>query len=116
MAESMSSAETVQRYCELVGSDDLDGVMALFTDTATVEDPIGSEVKEGREALREFYGALVGTGVRLEYRGPTAGTDTERAFAFVVHQGDDFSMDVIDVMTFDDAGRITSMRAFWAMG
>lgn len=111
----VSSSKTVEEYCRLVGSDDLDGLLALFADGATVEDPVGSLVKEGDE-VAAFYGALVGSGTRLELRGPVAGTDSHLAFLFTVHAGDDFSMDVIDVMTFDDAARITSMKAFWAMG
>lgn len=112
----VSSIATVEKYCALVGTDALDELLDLFSAEATVEDPVGTPVRDHPDAVREFYATLVGTGTRLELRGPIAGDDHNRAFLFTVHTGDEFSMDVIDVMTFDDDAKITSMRAFWAMG
>lgn len=38
----------VQRYVAALNAGDLDGIVALFADDATVEDPVGSEPRRGR--------------------------------------------------------------------
>lgn len=72
---------TVHRYVELVAGGSSADVVALYADGATVEDPVGSEVRTTREEIAEFYGALDG----LEQEGRllhvrVAGN--EAAFAF----------------------------------
>ena len=93
-----------------------DEVVALYAEGATVEDPVGSEVRTTRESIREFYAAL--EGLEQEGRVLTARIAAgEAAFCFelATRSGDKtFTLAPIDVMTFDDDARITSMRAFWA--
>ncbi len=51
------------RYRALMGSGDVDGVIALFAEDATWEEPIGTIVERGREAIRARYtAALAGNG------------------------------------------------------
>ncbi len=51
------------RYRELMGAGDLDGIAALFAEDATWEEPIGTLVERGREAIRARYAAaLAGNG------------------------------------------------------
>ena len=45
-----------------------DEVLALYADGATVEDPVGTEVRSTRESIREFYSGLEG----LEQEGQAA--------------------------------------------
>jgi len=45
----------VQSFYAAVNRQDLNGALALFTDDATVEDPVGSEVRRGRDQIREVY-------------------------------------------------------------
>ena len=52
--------EVVERYVALVGSGTADEIVALYTDGATVEDPVGSDVLTGVEAIRGFYATLEG--------------------------------------------------------
>jgi steroid delta-isomerase len=93
-------------------------VVALFADGATVEDPVGTEVRSTPEAIREFYSALEG----LEQEGRlltarVAGGQAAFQFELSTRAGDKtYTLSPIDVMTFDDDGRITSMRAFWGNG
>jgi steroid delta-isomerase len=109
--------ETINDYVHHVATGTIDDILSLFAEGATVEDPVGSEVRTTRESIREFYSALVG----LEHRATTLGTvriagEGQAAFSFelVIKLGDArYSVSPIDVMTFDDEGRITSMRAFW---
>ncbi|WGX97581.1 nuclear transport factor 2 family protein [Nocardioides sp. L-11A] len=108
--------ETIQTYVDLVATGASADVVALYADGATVEDPVGSEVRTTREQIAEFYAALDGleqTGRLLCAR--VAGNEAAFSFELVTKAGDQtFTLAPIDVMTFDDEGRITSMRAFWA--
>lgn len=107
---------TIQRYVDLVASGSSADVVALYADGATVEDPVGSDVRTTREEIAEFYGALDG----LEQRGRllharVAGNEAAFAFELVTIAGNEtYTLAPIDVMTFDDDARITSMRAFWS--
>ena len=107
---------TCETYVSLVGDDDVESLVALFADDCTVEDPVGADRHIGRDAVRAFFATLPPMGVSAELVGPVhavpdAGT---AAFPFVVRTGE-MEMHVIDVMTFDRDGRITSMTAYWQM-
>ena len=52
--------EVVEQYVALVGSGTADEIVALYADGATVEDPVGSDVLTGAEAIRGFYAGLEG--------------------------------------------------------
>lgn len=108
--------DTIQRYVDLVATGSSTDVVALYADGATVEDPVGSEVRTTRESIAEFYAAL--DGLEQEARllhVRIAGNEAAFAFELVTKAGDQtYTLAPIDVMTFDDAGLITSMRAFWS--
>ncbi len=48
-------AETVSRYVELLGSGTAGELVALFAPDATVEDPVGSDVRHGHDEIRDLY-------------------------------------------------------------
>ncbi|GAA4819713.1 nuclear transport factor 2 family protein [Nocardioides caeni] len=108
--------ETIQQYVDLVATGTSAEVVALYADGATVEDPVGSEVRTTAASIAEFYGALDGleqTAKLLHVR--IAGNEAAFAFELVTTAGDaTYTLAPIDVMTFDDDARITSMRAFWS--
>lgn len=103
------------RYCELVSRGDADAIAALYAADATVEDPVGSTPHRGRDAIRAFYRASAGA-VRLELEGRVRVAGAAGAAAMVAWPTADPSLriETLDVMTFDDAGLITSMRAYWS--
>lgn len=107
---------TVTAYLAAVASGTADTIAALYTDDATVEDPVGSEPRAGRDAITEFYRALESTKTSTELLTLRVAGD-EAAFSFRVDSdvaGQTYRVEPIDVMTFDGDGRITSMRAFWS--
>jgi steroid delta-isomerase len=108
--------ETIQSYVDLVGKGTADEILGLYAEDATVEDPVGTGVRTTREAIREFYAAI--EPLQQESRLVSARVaDGQAAFLFelVTRVGDQtYTLAPIDVMTFDDEGRITSMRAFWS--
>lgn len=108
--------EVVERYVALVADGSADDIVALYAEDATVEDPIGSDVRTGHAAIREFYATLEGLEqqTRLITARIAAG---EAAFHFEIVTsagGATYTLSPIDVMTFDDEGRVTTMRAFWS--
>jgi steroid delta-isomerase len=108
--------ETIQSYVELVGKGTADEILGLYAEDATVEDPVGTEVRTTRAAIREFYAAI--EPLEQESRLVSARVADGQAallFELVTRVGDQtYTLAPIDVMTFDDEGRITSMRAFWS--
>jgi steroid delta-isomerase len=105
----------MQSYIKLMCDSDIDGILDLYTDDATAEDPVGGQVQQGRETLRAFYAATAPK-LQVEITGPIRVAGTECAMPMLAEfemNDQKFHIDVIDVMTFNDDGKITSMRAFW---
>lgn len=116
MSEPEAIRATVKRYVDLLTGGDVDGILALYADGASVEDPVGGDPAVGSEAVRALYAAAAGR-LAVELTGPIRVAGREAAFpmrARVDLGARRVEMDVIDVMRFDDAGRIESMRAFWS--
>ncbi|MFZ2173127.1 MAG: nuclear transport factor 2 family protein [Rhodococcus sp. (in: high G+C Gram-positive bacteria)] len=108
--------KTVERYVEAVATGTVDDVLALYADGATVEDPVGTEPRTTVESLREFYGVIEPLKQTGELRTlKIAGHSAAFHFSLVTDLGEQ-SLEIapIDVMTFDDDAKITSMKAFWS--
>ncbi|OHU53100.1 nuclear transport factor 2 family protein [Mycobacteroides chelonae] len=105
----------VQSYCDLLTTGTAAQIADLYADDATVEDPLGADVLKGREAIQGFYAAIE----PLDRHGDlklVRATDNEAAFHFeltIKHENGGMVIAPIDVMTFNDEGKISSMRAFW---
>ena len=109
-------ADTVSSYIELLGSGSADELATLFAPDATVEDPVGSGVRHGHDAIRDLFSLIEKQDRTVELLS-THIIGSEAAFLarLTVITGDIRTrIDGIDVMTFDDEARITSMRAFWS--
>lgn len=107
--------EVVADYLRLVETGTADQITALFADDATLEDPVGSEVRRGAEAIREFYATIepLPTRTRLVELRVVAGTAAFHFELVTRPEGMTVTVAPIEVMTFDDEGRITSMKAYW---
>ncbi len=114
MADTERMLEAPQKYLEALCNKDLEGVMALYADDATVEDPVGTDKHVGKAAVRKFYAGAVEAGVQAELTGPVRLAGQEAAFPFVIKiPAAGMEMDVIDVFRFNDEGLVVEMRAFW---
>ncbi|MGF7130090.1 steroid delta-isomerase [Paraburkholderia sp. EB58] len=104
-------------YIEAFNADDAQRVVALFADEASIEDPVGTPVKQGKSEIAQFYGYATSLGARLELVAPPRGSHGSSAtISFRVHtvmEGQPAHIDVTDVMDFDAAGKIVRMRAYW---
>lgn len=111
----------MRRYLELVGRHDVDGVVALFSDDVSVEDPVGGPTGThvvGRESAERFFRrGFAYSRPTPRATGPIRTTSARQAaMPFVLELdlgGRRCELDVIDLMTFDEAGRISELRAFW---
>ena len=118
MADESVIRETIENYWKAFSAGDRDAWVALFTDNATVEDPVGTPVHRGKDAIGGFFESAHSLADSIELRSLdiTAIVGNEAAFAMEIRPnigGTMFVMEAIDVMTFADDGRITSQRAFW---
>jgi steroid delta-isomerase len=97
---------------------DADAFAACFTADAVQEDPVGAPPNQGHDALRRFVNRIRDGFAQMELtpdstfiNGASAAVKwTGRGVAkngrAVIYEG-------IDVVDFDDAGKITRLRAFW---
>lgn len=116
MASAEQLSDTVVQYLKAVASGDAAAVAALYAEDSTLEDPVGTPPRVGRAAIAEFYGGLAGAEIATELLTLRVGGDTA-AFHFRVttKSGEQtYIIEPIDVMTFNEAGEITSMRAVWS--
>jgi steroid delta-isomerase len=106
----------VNTYLESFEKKDLDAIINLYSDDCWIEDPVGTDKKIGKDALREFYQVGIDMGAKgsLESEVRIAGNEAAFAFRIELDTGEGvMTIRPIDVMTFNDEGKITSMRAFF---
>jgi steroid delta-isomerase len=116
MPSEKKITETMQAYVDAVSGDDVEAVVALFSEDAVVEDPIGSGSHIGHDALREFYQIAVDSVEKMVLEGNPRIRDQWGACAMLAYpKGMDmkFVIETLDVMAFNDAGKITRMTAYW---
>jgi steroid delta-isomerase len=117
-ADAATIRAAVEGYCAAFTAGDQDAYVGLFADDAWIEDPVGTPRHEGKDALAAFFtqSQSLAESIELRQTGPVRVAAGEAAFPFQARPvigGDTYAVDIIDVMTFDDAGKITTMRAFW---
>lgn len=108
--------QNVNRYLELVAAAEPDAIAELYADDATVEDPVGGEVHIGRQAIRGFYAGVLGAKAETNIVTLRAlGHEAAWLWGLTVDLGEGGKMhiEIISVMSFDDEGKITSMKAYW---
>jgi steroid delta-isomerase len=106
----------VQQYFTAFSNRDLEGIVGLFAEDATVEDPVGSEVNRGIDAIRAFYGKSIEMGATLQQQGATRITAEYAAFAFHAIVPGMGHVEVIDAFRFNEAGKVVEMRAYFGAG
>lgn len=109
----------IDRYLDRHGANDLDAVVALFADDATLEDPVGAPVLLGQAAIRAFFRATHARNGRLVFErvGPLLVQGDELALhvrARLASDPDSPGMDVIYTLRFEpEGGRILALRAYF---
>jgi steroid delta-isomerase len=108
-AEDITKA--VNRYLEAVSQGRADDIAALYAEDATVEDPVGGDVHIGRQAIRGFYTGVENLQSKTEVVTLRV-LANEAAYFWRLIIGA-MTIEIISVMTFDDDGKIASMKAYW---
>ena len=121
MPDAATIRATVERYVERHTAGDIDGILSCFAPDARAEDPVGSEPHIGTDALRAFFEGSHALADKLELVITglirVAGTHSAAFPMQAISQIGDMTLvvEIIDVMTFDDDGKIQTMLAYWAM-
>jgi steroid Delta-isomerase len=119
MASPEQMRVAFERYAALLTAHDADGIADLYAADATVEDPAGGPPLVGRAAILALYRAAIERAQpTVVLTGPVRVLADGHAGAAPLQSrstrdGRAVTIDIIDVFTFDDAGAITSMRAYW---
>jgi steroid delta-isomerase len=115
MATPEDNAKTVNRYLELASQGRADDIAELYADDGTVEDPVGGEVHIGRQAIRGFYDSLPTNGASADVVTLRAlGNEVSFYWSLTIDLGENkMLIDIISVMTFNDDGKIATMKAYW---
>ncbi len=109
---------TIEAYLVSITTGDREAYLALFTDDATVEDPIGSGVSQGKDELGAFFDQLQGLADSntLTLIGSPRIVENEAIFMFqsiLVMEGQQTRICPIDHVVFNSEAKIVSLRAFW---
>lgn len=106
----------VKAYVARYNAADIDGIVALFAPDAVVEDPVGTDLKVGHDALRAFFAIGVGAGAKLALDGPVRVAGGYAAFPLQVTlewDGQMTRIDAIDTFRFNADGTIAEMRVYF---
>lgn len=107
--------DAVDQYLRSLNESDLEGILSLYADNATVEDPVGSKVVSGIDNLRDFYTGAVNIDLKVKRTGSVRIAGMEAAFPFELEMNIDgvhTLTEVIDVFRFNKEGKVISMRAY----
>lgn len=108
---------TIRSYAAAWGAGDREAWLDTFADSATQEDPVGEGVRRGRDEIGMFWDrAMAGYQSLAIVPRNIFVTGREAAMEWTIDaltaEGT-ITFDGVDVFTFDDTGRILSVRAYW---
>jgi steroid Delta-isomerase len=118
MADSDSIKTTIDTYIATYSATDREGWLECFADGAWIEDPVGTARRKGLEAIGEFWDEAHAIPDNIELRLGDLCIIIGKEAAFTMQArpnlgGDTYTFDVIDHMSFDTDGKITSNQTFY---
>jgi steroid delta-isomerase len=117
MADAAKIRETIEQYWAAFSTNDRDAYLGCFADGAWIEDPLGTPRRNGSAELAEFFEESQQLADSVTLVGGIVNVcGDEAAFSMQARPmlgGAEYVVDIIDVMTFDDDARITTMKAYW---
>jgi steroid delta-isomerase len=119
MADSRDSIiTTIDTYIATYSATDREGWLECFAEDAWIEDPVGTERREGLDAIGDFWDEAHAIPDSIELRLGELRIVIGQEAAFTLESrpnlgGETYTLDVIDHMSFDADGKITSYRAFY---
>jgi steroid delta-isomerase len=110
--DAAAKVEAVNKYIQAFDTVSMELIRELYADNATLEDPVGSEVRLGIDDIVAFYQTAFDMGAKLKLLGAPRCAGNSVAFPFQVEVGG-MKIEAIDVFEFDTAGKVISMKAYW---
>ena len=110
--EASDKIAMVNRYVEAFDKADINIIRDIYSMDARVEDPVGTDVHDGIEAVCTFYEGALASGAKLALTGEPRCAGNAVAFPFQV-QMPGMTIDVVDIFEFDHEGKVNSMKAYW---
>ncbi|HKA85901.1 MAG TPA: nuclear transport factor 2 family protein [Acidimicrobiales bacterium] len=109
---------TIDTYIATYSATDREGWLECFADDAWIEHPVGSERRQGLDAIGEFWDEshAIPDSIELRLGDLRIIIGQEAAFTLEARPnlgGETYRFDVIDHMSFDAEGKITSSRSFY---
>ncbi len=108
--------EICEGYIANLNNPDPEYQANAFAEGYTLQDPFGTAPTE----MVDYWGSILDTTfnpVKAEMVGPVRTTLTnEAAFDFRIYAeigGHALAIDIIDVLTFNEEGKVSGMRAYW---
>jgi hypothetical protein len=98
------------RFRAAVESKDVSAIGEVFTDDVTFKSPVVFKPYEGREAVAMILGAVVQVFENFRYTDQTETGDVA-TLAFTATVGDR-ELDGIDLLRFDDDGRVSELAVY----
>jgi steroid Delta-isomerase len=113
-----SIVTTIDAYIATYSATDREGWLECFAEDAWIEDPVGTERREGLDAIGDLWDEAHAIPDSIELRLGELRVVIGREAAFTLESrpnlgGETYRFDVIDHMSFDAEGKITSYRAFY---
>ena len=117
MTERTVLDTTIRAYAASWAARDREAWLRTFATDATQEDPVGVPVRRGHGEIGEFWDREMAREQSIEIAPReifVAGHEASMVWTIngVTDEGA-VSFDGVDVFQFDDAGLISSVRAFW---
>jgi steroid Delta-isomerase len=109
---------TIDAYIATYSATDREGWLECFAEDAWIEDPVGTGRREGLEAIGDFWDEshAIPDSIELRLGDFRIIIGLEAAFTMEARPnlgGDTYTVDIIDHMSFDTEGKITSNRTFY---
>jgi steroid delta-isomerase len=117
MSEYEKAVEIADTYMAMMSAGDFSDIVGLYTADASLEDPVGSDVLHGADAIGEFYNRIKGTDLTCTRTGPVCYANREMVFPFecaIASEHGSMVIQIIDHFVLDEEDKIKSMRAFWS--
>lgn len=111
MASEKQIRAVVEAHVAAVAQADADALARLYVEDAELQDPAGTTAAVGRSAICRYFADVL-TQTRETELLFVAVVDHQAAFHFRATPAGGPARDVIDTMTFDEQGAITSMKAY----
>jgi len=121
MPEPKKIRETLESYLQGWRSGNREEWLSLFTEDATLTDPVGTPANEGKAAISEFWDRIHTLPMSFEpdaERIVVCENESMMVFTMVsrAESGVGMSINIVNTFVHSDDGRITQLKAYWDNG